>query len=80
MLPLQAQWLVERSAEAGYSVIVVSAWLSGWGATWSYGFSCPTKPRGRRNLSVAAHFVGYGGGGEKGKMVQILRKCNAYRG
>ena len=30
----------------------------------------------RRTLSVVAYSVGYAGGGKKGKLVQIMRKCN----
>ena len=61
---LEARWLVERSAAAGYIIIIVSPSLGSQGATWSYDFAYPPKPRGRRTLSVA----GYSdrGGGEKG--------------
>ena len=50
------------------------------GATQLYVFICPYEPRVRCTLSVVAHSVGYGGGGEKGKLVQIMKKCNEYRG
>ena len=34
--------------------------------------ACPTRPKG------AAYSVGGGGRGKKGKLVQIMRKCNEY--
>ena len=55
------------------------AWLE-FGAMRSYDFAFPPEPRGMRTLSVEAHYVGYGGGDEKGELVQIVSKCNEYRG
>ena len=52
----------------------------GRGAMRSYAFACPSEPRGGATLLVASHSAGYGGGGEKGKLVQIVKKCNEYRG
>ena len=39
-----------------------------------------TEWRGVCTLPVAAHSVGYGGVGKKGKLVKIVWKCNEYRG
>ena len=61
----EARWLAKSSTEAGYTVFIffVLASFGGRGTKRSY----TPKPRGRRNLSVlAAHSVGYRGGGEKG--------------
>ena len=76
---LEARWLTERSAAVGCIFVFVSDSFGGWGATCSYSFVCLPKSREGRTLSVAAHGAGYGGGGEKGKLVQIVRKCNEYR-
>ena len=44
-------------------------------------FRMPVRTEGGGGtLSVAAHSVRYGGGCEKGKLVQFFRKCNEYRG
>ena len=50
---LEARWLTERLAAAGYVVIVVSASFGGQGATRSYAFACLPEPRGQRTLSEA---------------------------
>ena len=50
------------------------------GAMRLYVFACPTGPRGKRNLLVAAHSIDYGDGGERGELVKIVRNCNEYRG
>ena len=79
----EARWLAERSAAAGYIVIVISALFSGQGKMRSYAFACPPKPRGRNNLFlVEAYSVGGGAlyrwrrRREKWKLAQIVRKCN----
>ena len=72
----KAWWLLERSAEAGHVVIIVSASFSGRRATRV----CPPKQRRTCTLSVVARSVGYRGRVEKGKLVNIVRKCNEYIG
>ena len=49
---LKARWLLERSSEVGYVVIVVSALFGGRGATRSCYFACLLERRGQRNLLV----------------------------
>ena len=54
-----------------YVVAIVLSSFSDWGATGSYDFTCPPKPRGRRTLSVVEHSVGCGGEGEKGSWQKL---------
>ena len=61
---LEARWLTERLAAAGYLVLVISASFGGQGATRSCAFAFPPKPKGGRTLSVTAYSGG--GGGKKG--------------
>ena len=51
-----------------------------WGGHSYICFRIPAKTKGGRTLSVVAHSVSYGGGGEKGKLVQIVNMCNDHRG
>ena len=76
---MEAQWLADSSEAVRYVVIVILALFGGRGTTSSY----TPKMRGRSTLSVVKAYsvgggepVGYGGGGEKGKLVQIASKCN----
>ena len=61
------------------TVVVVSVLFGGGGATQSYDFACLPELRGgvlcqwRRTLSVAV-------AEQKGKLAQMMRKCNDYRG
>ena len=77
---LKARWLAVRSAADGYVVVIVFASFGGWEVTRSYVFTYRNEPRGGRTLSVAVQYVGYEGGGEKEKLVQMVRKCNKYIG
>ena len=76
----ETQWLEYGSEVTGYVIIIILDSFHSRGETRSYAFACLPKPRGMRSLSMKAHYVSYGGGGEKGKLVQILRKCDKYRG
>ena len=49
----EARWLAERSAAAGYVVVIVSTSFGGWGATPSYDFAFPPGLRGWLTLAVA---------------------------
>ena len=72
--------MTERSAAAGYVIIVVLESFGGWGATRSYNFACLPEPRKGRFMSGASQSDYYGGGGKKEKSVQTVRKCNEHRG
>ena len=81
----EARWLAERSAAAGYVVVVVPASFGGWGGNVVILFFMHARTKGesyyvggyaicwweRRTLSVVAHSVGYGGGGEKGSWCKL---------
>ena len=51
----EARWLVEKSAAAGYIIILILALFRGQGGrgvTWSHAFACPTEQRERCTLLV----------------------------
>ena len=81
----EARWLAERSAAAGYVVVVILALFDGQGAMPSYAFACRPEPMGRRILLlVEAYSVGgcalyrWQRQRQKWKLAQIVRKCNEY--
>ena len=56
----------ERSAAAGYVVIIILALFGGRGEMQSCDFAYPPEPRGMPTVLVMAHSVGCGCGGKKG--------------
>ena len=76
---LEAWWLAERSSASGYVVVVLTL-FGVRGSTQSYDFTCPPKTRVSLTLLVTVHYIVYVGLGKKGKLVQIMKNCNEYRG